>query len=362
MAELTFTDFLIKPWYSEIRSRSEVDVKSPLITGDRELSLDLPVISSNMRDVTGPKMAAAMAIHGGLGLLHRFNPIDVGVAEFEEAVNLTVEGLSLLQSRRDEVAAQRVGVSIGVQPEDKDRCYALVEAGARIVCIDVAHGHHILVREMTEWIREQTFGSEIFLITGDVATFQGAYDLAEWGADAIRVGIGPGSQCQTRKNCGIGVPQVHACKEARLAMDIRKEEGKSVAGIIADGGIKEDGDIVKAMLYADAVMVGGHLSGTADTPGHVFTDPQGAFYKIYGGSASGESKTKSGGKNTFVEGSVTKVPFRGDVKYILRGIKEHLQMAYSYVGARDVESFRRTVKAYNLLSELSSGGRIESKI
>jgi IMP dehydrogenase len=189
------------------------------------------------------------------------------------------------------------------------------------------------------------------IIAGNVATAEGALDIYNWGADVIKVGIGPGSCCQTRENTGVGVPQLSALVNVREALP---EE----AYIIADGGIKKTGDIAKALKYADAVMMGGFFAGTTETPGHVYETMGGDFYKTMAGSASAESKVRSGNKNSFVEGGIRQVPFRGHVKYILAKAKENIQSSFSYSGAKNMEKFKKKSK----LIKISGGGKKESKI
>lgn len=158
------------------------------------------------------------------------------------------------------------------------------------------------------------------------------------------------SVCETRKNTGVGVPQLGALDSIREACpDIK---------IIADGGIKSNGDIAKALKFADAVMIGSFISGTSETPGHVYEDKDGKFYKTYGGSASAENKVKNGGNNAFVEGVMTTVPFRGHVKHILRKTKGNLQSSFSYSGAWNLREFHE--KAEFIF--ITGGGKSESKI
>ena len=181
MKAYTYSDVLIKPKYSEVESRTNVDLSTTI----HNRKLNLPVISSNMKNITGPKMAAEINRHGGLGLLHRFCTVDENVKMFKE-LNIVHEPLA------------NVGVSIGVKDEDKERFEKLYEAGARIFCIDVAHGHHVHVKNMLKWIRSEMLRweryeiSQVVLIAGNVATYDGYKELCEWGANAIKVGIGPG--------------------------------------------------------------------------------------------------------------------------------------------------------------------------
>jgi IMP dehydrogenase len=159
------------------------------------------------------------------------------------------------------------------------------------------------------------------------------------------------SACQTRRNTGVGVPQFS------LLEDIFALTPEYIP-IISDGGIKHTGDISKAMIFANAVMVARMIAGTSETPGCVYEDENGQFYKKFGGSASGEHKVSSGGRNKFVEGHMTNVPFRGKVKYILDKIREGLQSAMSYSGASNMAEYKEKV----IYGEMSSGGVSESKL
>ena len=157
------------------------------------MRLNLPVVSSNMKNITGPKMAATIAFYGGLGLLHRFCTINENIEMYKKSV-------CLFDSNFQDKSApywKNIGVSIGVKEEDKERFEKLYEAGAHIFCIDVAHGHHIHVKKMLQWIRNELFRwgrheiNDIVLIAGNIATADAYKDLSEWGANVIKVGIGP---------------------------------------------------------------------------------------------------------------------------------------------------------------------------
>ena len=351
----TFGDVYIQPKKSDIPTRSDINISTVL----KSFKLTLPVISANMKDITGPKMAFEMSKNGGLGILHRFNTIDQAVADYKEFFDI----LSTV-AEKDKIYTWP-GVSIGVQEEDKERFQALYDAGARIFCIDVSHGHHTNVHDMLRWINNELFlwdrssRGQVCLIAGNIATAEAAYDLAEWGADVVKVGIGPGRVCQTRQRTGVGVPQLYAIRDVyeeiqRQHLDIK---------IIADGGITSSGDVAKALKYADAVMVGSVLAGTSETPGNVYPEPgtnlvNRQYYKVYGGSASMENKVSNGEKSRFVEGEMIKVPFKGHVKYILREIEDGVRSAFSFVGAYCLKEFRDNCE----LHLMSTSGRIESKI
>ena len=347
----TFDDVLISPRYSTVRSRA-TGVSLSVKLGN--IDLDLPIISSNMKTITGSKMAATMAMNGGLGILHRFCTVEDNVKMYEEAMKLIVYPDN---PDREAIWAENVGVSFGVKDDDKRRFERLLNAGARIFCIDVAHGHHILVKEMVEWInsfrdskRDAVCPNDgITIIAGNIATAQAYEDLIEWGVDVAKVGIGPGAACITRQRTGVGVPQLYALEQIYNASLSQKKP----IPFIADGGISLSGNVPKALKFADAVMIGSMFSGTSETPGHVFENEQGEMYKTYGGSASGENK----GENRFVEGVVKIVRFKGKVKYIIRKIKEGLQGACSYVGAKDLVEFKENCE----FVLLSNGAQRESK-
>lgn len=357
MSNGTFNDVMFEPQYSEVLSRSTVDLSSNM----GKFSLELPIISANMKDITGPKMADKMVECGGMGILHRFkkedNLDDYGIEDFEETWKLILnQDRSVTTKEKKSKTPEpqyRFGVSIGVQESDKDRFESLYRCGARIFCVDVAHGHHVLVRNMIKGMRsvcDQNYWEEVCIIAGNIATAKAAKDLTEWGADIVKVGIGPGEVCMTRKNTGVGVPQLHALKEIR--------ENCPDILMVADGGIKSTGDIAKALKYANAVMVGSFIAGTSETPGHVYESPDGKYYKVYGGSASGENKVKNGQSNKHVEGIVKMVDFRGKVKYRMRTIKENLQSAFSYAGANNLKEFQEKA----ILREISGGAKMESKL
>jgi IMP dehydrogenase len=337
----TFDDVLIAPRYSEVRSRSDVNLATKL--GDIELCL--PVISSNMKTITGSKMASTIAMLGGIGILHRFCSVEENVEMYEYAIRL-INAEIPADTLAKRMFSKNVGVSLGVKDDDKRRFENLYKAGARIFCIDVAHGHHVLVKEMVEWLQ----GCNITIIAGNIATAEAYDDFVDWGVDIAKVGIGPGAACITRKRTGVGVPQLYALEQVYNASLSQKKP----IPFIADGGISMVGDAVKALKYADAVMLGSFFSGTSETPGHVFRNEHDEMYKTYGGSASGENK----GENKFVEGVVKTVRFKGKVKYLIKELTEGIQSACSYVGAKDLIEFKENCE----FVRLSPGAQKESKL
>ncbi len=290
MAGFSFNDVLIEPRFSEITSRSKVD----LTTSMGKFILKFPIISANMNQITESKMAYNMAINGGLGILHRFNTTKDGVQDYLDAVKLLEESEAAKQEYAkycNPASVYNIAVSVGVHQVDRERFNALYDAGARLFCIDIAHGHHIFMKNMISWIKNDSNNTgDAVIIAGNIATPQAANDLHAWGAHILKVGIGPGSVCQTRNNTGVGVPQLSALQSIREFSEANSLDLK----LIADGGIKTSGDVAKALKYAEAVMMGSFISGTSETPGDVYEDKDGQFYKVYGGSASAEKwKRKS---------------------------------------------------------------------
>jgi len=187
MSDITFSDVMFEPQYSEVRSRKMVDLSSSL----GKTYLRVPLISANMKDITGIKMIAEMARCGSMGILHRFMPIEENVDAFYEAL----DGVrAACPAFSEDGAVWHTGVSVGVKEEEKERFVKLLEAGAKLFCIDVAHGHSILVAEMIKYMRsyKSKRPKDIYIIAGNIATARAAADLDLWGADALKVGIGPG--------------------------------------------------------------------------------------------------------------------------------------------------------------------------
>lgn len=352
--DFTFSDIHIESQYTEVESR-RTDVN---ITSDMgAFKLKLPLISANMPNITEWKMAVEMAANGGMGIIHRFKDIAWNIDQFKRALDGICDVKRITDN--DTWAANMFGVSIGVKEEEKKRFEELLKVGAKIFCIDVAHGHSIMMKNMIQWIRKNS--DDVYLIAGNVANAEGALDLAEWGASAIKIGIGPGSCCRTRSNTGVGKPQFSAIREVSLALDAN---GFDNIKTIADGGISTTGDIAKALIFSDAVMVGAVLAGTTETPGRVFPVAgtnliNRQWYKVFGGSASAENKAlQTDEAPTFVEGEMKTVPFKGHAKYLLKEIDDGIRSAFSYSGAHNMTEYKAKVK-YRLMS---IGGKVESKI
>ena len=311
---LSYDDVILVPQYSDIRSRSEINISVKLTD---ELTLDMPIISSPMNTVTETNMANAIHKLGGLGILHRYNTIEY-----------QVKLLSYIE------ATDRRAAAIGVTGDYQERLTALVQQGLRIVCLDVAHGDHILMEEAIRWVR--TNFPDVYIIAGNVATANGFLRLSQAGAHAIRVSIGSGSICTTRIQTGHGRPTLAAIFEIA---QLKKELGIETL-IIADGGIKNAGDIVKSLAAgADLVMLGSLLSGTYESPGRVIKTDKGSF-KRYAGMASKEAQLKGRGHYNSIEGIATMVKFKGNVSFTIQDLLKNIASGMSYSGARTIKELQ----------------------
>ncbi len=306
---VTFDDVLLVPQYSEVMSRKTIDIGSSLSEDKR---FELPIISSPMDTVTESHMASRMASSGGLGIIHRYNS-------------------PWKQANEVGIAKVTCGAAVGVTGDYVERVKHLMDAGCNIICIDVAHGHHALVRHAIGVLRK-TFGSTLHIMAGNVATLEGFNDLSDWGADSIRVGIGGGSICSTRIKTGHGVPTLQSI------LDCSKSDRD--AKLIADGGIKTSGDIVKALAAgADFVMLGSLLAGTIECPGESFYK-DGVRYKTYRGMASVEAQIDWRGHHSSVEGVTHAVACRGTAKTILSDLENGIRSGLSYSGALNLAELR----------------------
>ena len=254
-----------------------------------------------------------------------------------------------------------VGAAVGVVGDYLERSQALLAAGADVLVVDVAHGHSDHVIEAIRRIRRSRPSAEI--VAGNVATYEGARDLASAGADGIKVGVGPGAACSTRIVAGSGVPQVSAVLDCG-----RVTRGRAIP-ICADGGIRESGDIAKALAAgASSVMVGSLLAGTDESPGWT-TVRGGRKYKVYRGMASlGAAMSRRRAESSrdpmaaevaevVPEGVESIVPYRGSVAEVVHQLVGGLRSGMSYAGARDLRSFWRRAR----FVRITSAGLDESK-
>lgn len=344
MLGLTYDDVLLLPDASNVVP-SEVETSTNLT---RNIKLQIPIASSAMDTVTESKMAIAMAKAGGIGIIHRNLSI-------EEQVKHVVASKS----------AGLVGAAVGVGDDGFQRAAELIEAGVNVVVVDTAHGHHRAVLDAIAKIRKEF--KAIDIIGGNVATRAGAQALINAGADAVKVGVGPGSICTTRVVAGVGVPQITAIMEAH------KATVKAGIPLIADGGLQYSGDIPKAIVAgADTVMLGSLLAGCDESPGEII-EIDGRKYKGYRGMGSlgamqsrGEQKSYS--KDRYLqddvlsedklvpEGIEGKVIYRGPVSQVLHQLVGGLRSGMGYAGAGTIKDLQQD----GHLVQITSAGLQES--
>lgn len=316
---LSYDDVLLIPQYSKLSSRNEVNLKTQIT---KRFSLDIPLISANMSDVTGVEMAVAIAKLGGLGVIPRFLSAEL---QADEVFNV---------KKANVLTAGAIGARNGIV----ERSEMLVKAGCDILVIDVAHGHMQKVIDATSRLKN-IFGDRVDIISGNVATYEGANDLFKAGADCVKVGIGPGSICTTRIETGSGMPQVTAI------LNCAETARKHKKFLIADGGVKSPGDVVKGLAAgASAIMAGSIFAGCDEAPGKLITK-NGLKYKTYNASTSLTEKNKHERLNKNdtekhyikqIEGVESLVPYKGTLITIIERYLSSIRSGFSYSGAQDI--------------------------
>ncbi len=336
---LTFDDVLLVPQKSLV-SPSKTDTTTYLT---KRIKLEIPIISAAMDTVTESKLAITLAQAGGLGIIHKNMPETKQAAEVKK-----VKSAKLL-----------CGASVSVGEPAVKRAKILAEAGVDVIVIDVAHGHYYKVAQTVK-ILKKLIGSKVIIVGGNVATGQATADLIKAGADVVKVGVGPGSICTTRVIAGIGVPQLTAIMEAVKAAK------KTKTPIIADGGIKYSGDIVKALAAgAAAVMIGSLLAGTAEAPGKIIT-VKGKKYKMYRGMGSLEAmgkgstdrylQTDKQKREVVAEGVMGQVPYKGLAIDVIGQLVGGLKQGLGYCGAKNIAQLWKNAE----FIKISSAGLKES--
>ena len=350
---LTYDDIQLVPGYSEIKSRQNIKLHTLL---SRRYGLLQPLVASPMDTVCGYEMAYKMAMMGGVGVIHRFMTIEEQckiVSRLQSDIygegfggTIAEQWGVMYDDWHAEIKQVPIVASIGVQTEDRLRAVKLVESGANVLLIDVAHGHHKNVIDMVKWCKEQPKFEDVDVIAGNIATTQAALDLENAGADGLRVGIGGGSLCTTRIKTGFGVPNVTSLLDVAWA---------AKTPVMADGGIRMSGDIAKALAVgASTVMLGSLIAGTEEAPGTII-EKNGSLFKRYRGSASLETKTTHAQPARNVEGESTVIPFKGGVKYIITDLLDGVKSALSYAGAKDLNSFNPEIV------QVTNAGQLEAK-
>ncbi len=334
----TFDDVLLVPCRSSVQSRFHVTLETPFT---RRHSLKLPVVAANMDTVSEKEMCVAMNEIGAAAILHRFMTIP--------------EQVQQVRAIRDRVSSEKSGVvaaSVGVNQDSKERAKALVDAGAQVLTVDIAHGHSDAMIEMVQYLKKEF--SSVDVIAGNVATPKAAEDLIAAGADAVKVGIGPGSMCTTRIITGVGMPQLTAIA---MCAEVGRRHG---VPMIADGGIRNSGDAVKALCVgASSIMMGSVLAGSLETPGELVNGR-----KMYRGMASRSAQTSWRGgelpEGMAPEGESTSVACKGPVREIVHEFAGGIRSGMSYLNSRvlaDLPEFASFVEVSgNCLNENRAHG------
>jgi IMP dehydrogenase len=338
---LTFDDILLVPNYSEVVP-TDVDTTGFFTA---KIKLKEPIVSSAMDTVTESKMAIALASMGALGVIHKNLSIQQQAAEVSLVKKNKISNQENPNANLDSQGRLIVAAAVGASGDFFERAEALVKAGVDVIVVDTAHGHSKRVLEAVKKIKKSL---KVQVVGGNVATYEGTKALIAAGADAVKVGIGPGSICTTRMVSGCGVPQIYAISEA-----VRAAKAKKIP-VIADGGIKYSGDITKALAAGAAcVMIGSLLAGTEEAPGEVFEE-HGKQYKSYRGMGSlgamnegsrdryGQEKVVGG--KLVPEGVEARVPFKGSVVKIIEQLTGGLRSGMGYSGAKNVLELQKKAK------------------
>ncbi|OUQ47925.1 IMP dehydrogenase [Lactobacillus gallinarum] len=333
---LTFDDVLLIPAESHVLP-NEVDLSTKLADN---IKLNIPLISAGMDTVTEGAMAIAMALQGGLGVVHKNMSIQAQAGEVANVKSVVVPS-NATRAAVDDQNRLLCAAAVGVTSDTFERAEALLEAGADAIVIDTAHGHSAgvlrKIKEFREHFPKQT------LIAGNVATGDATRALFDAGVDVVKVGIGPGSICTTRIVAGVGVPQITAIYDSASAA---REYHKP---IIADGGIKYSGDVVKALAAGgNAVMLGSMLSGTTEAPGDIFEENGKKFKRYRGMGSVGAMAQAHGSSDRYFQGGVNeanklvpegveaRVEYKGDVSDVVFQIDGGLRSGMGYCGAANI--------------------------
>lgn len=327
---LTFDDVSLVPNYSTIKSRKEPDtnVQSTNRHFTESLNLTIPIISAPMNSIFSEKMLRALSKIGATSVTHRYIKLkDVGDS-FSRILNActTSENLPFF--------------SVGATGDYMERVDILFKEGARKFCIDVANGFTEVSLRACQELKDKY--PDTLLMAGNICTGDGYKALIKSGADLVRVGIGSGGVCKTRVVTGFGVPQITALREVRnMKAELSLDNNQGL--IVADGGLRTSGDIVKALCFADCVMLGSLLSGTDEAPGEVFRDSNGNKYKTYMGMASEEGRSlffDDEKSNYVAEGVSVQVKCKGPVESIVNNLVGGLKSGMSYCDAHSLKELR----------------------
>ena len=352
---LTFDDLLLVPQKSEVVP-SEVDTGTQLCEG---IYLPSPILSAAMDTVTEEQMGIALALQGGLGVIHKNTPADDEANKVKAVKEHIFKAEDYPKAAVDKNGHLLAAAAIGVGKDSLDRAAKLVDAGIDLLIVDSAHGHSKNILQTVRELRK-TYPN-LPIIAGNIVTVEAAKDLIAAGATGVKVGIGPGSICTTRVVSGVGMPQATAVDDIVSAL---KDSGHPV---IADGGLKYSGDIVKALaLGATAVMLGSMLSGTDEAPGEI-VEKGGKKYKTYVGMGSLAAMKRGSADRYFQnaaerkeklvpEGIEALVPYKGSVESVVFQILGGLRSGMGYCGAANLNELYMRAE----FVRITSAGLVES--
>lgn len=338
---LTFDDVLLVPKRTHARSRGDISLATHLTS---DIPLHLPFLSANAPWCTEAALAIAMALHGGMGFVHRMCSIDHQAEEVQRVKASTADRTRYPHATVDQAGRLRVGAAVGVNGDYMERARRVAEAGCDVFVLDIAHGHSDYALSVINELK--TTFPMIPVVAGNVATAAGTRDLILAGADAVKVGIGPGSACTTRIVTGAGVPQLTA------VIDCVEEANKHGIPVIADGGLRRSGDVVKALAVGAAtVMFGGMLAGTDESAAEL-VEHEGTRYKITTGYAAlgmkmtlkrerGEEISREEFEAYAPEGAEVTFPYTGPAREVLLRCAAGVRSGLSYSGAMSLSELVR---------------------
>ncbi len=308
---MNYDSYRLVPQYSEIRSRADVDTSSEFA----DLKLSTPIMTSNMDTVTEHKMAEEVHRAGAIGALHRFMSIEENVEQYQKVKKNNAECF----------------ISIGVNGESKERFQELYKNSARRFVLDIAHAHSIQAKEMIQWVKKQA--SDVYLVAGNIGTVQGLIDLYDWGADCCKLNIAPGAACSTYKVTGVMAASVELLKYCSENRD-RNFPDKQ---LIVDGGIRNIGDVCKALVYADVAMIGFLFAQCKESP----------MPGLYRGMASSEAMKKVKDPTGYMptpEGTQMFVETKYSAFDLVGQINGGLRSALTYSNSKTLEEFKVKAK------------------